>query len=409
MIDRPSALRRRLTWALAALTVGTALLVGLALWASDAYIEDAAVRDLMEQELDFLSGHSSPSAEAAAAHGTLRYFEQRAAPPELQTFSPGFHGDVVLGGREYAVLVRETDAGERVYLAYDESFVEHRERALGLVAGMVLLLVIGSSGSIARRLAGQALRPLDRLVVQLEHLDPERRGERLALSDADSELQVFVDSMNQYMHKLDALVERERAFAAAASHELRTPLAVIQGATETLALAGETPALARVRRAVRQASTELDALLALSRLREAPASEHLQLVEFLHAIADSHIADPAVRATLVWDAPQPVMLTAPPGAVAVIFGNLLRNALRAAGSGSVRIRVREDAVELHDDGPGVPADELPQVFEPGFRGRDGGSGMGLYIARVLAQRFGWQLSLDNHPQGGAVARWRLSA
>ena len=49
MIERPSALRRRLTWALAALTVGTALLVGLALWASDAYIEDAAVRDLMEQ------------------------------------------------------------------------------------------------------------------------------------------------------------------------------------------------------------------------------------------------------------------------------------------------------------------------------------------------------------------------
>ncbi|MEQ1439243.1 HAMP domain-containing sensor histidine kinase [Fontimonas sp. SYSU GA230001] len=410
MFRRPGVLKTRLQWTLVAMTAGTAALVALALWISDTYIEDAVLRDLMDNELTVMADAADAGRSGELTAGNLRYFDERTVPPVLRAYPPGHHSDIVFEDRDVELLVRDLAPGHRAYLAYDATLAEHRERALAVVTGIVLLAIMISSGAIAGAIAQRLLRPLYSVVAQLRALDPERGGQRLSSPYVDSELNVFVDSMNQYMARLDALVERERAFAAAASHELRTPLAVIQGAAETLALAGETAPLIRIRRAVREARLDLDALLALSRLREAPAHEPLRLPEFLRSVADIHLADPATRTKLIWDAPKDFEVHAPPGALAVIFGNLLRNALRAAAAGTVTVRVRApDLVELHDSGPGIPPDELPQVFEPGFRGRDGGTGMGLYISRVLADRFGWQLSLSNHPQGGAVARLRLTA
>jgi signal transduction histidine kinase len=410
MSGAPSALRRRLTWALTGLTLASAVLVGLALWSSDTFIEDAAVRDLMERELTSLVGVDPSGTVAGSSHDTLRYYRGENLPPELIGLGPGFHEEIEIGEHEFHVLVREVVPGDLAYLAYDISFVEHREFALGLTTALVLMVVGLGASALAARIADRTLRPLDALAAQVSNLDPERRGVRLKLDSPDSELSVFVDAMNTYMHELDALVERERSFAAAASHELRTPLAVIQGAAETLQLSADTPALARIRRAVGDARHELDALLALSRVRETPVHEALELVAFLKSVAEPYVASSGTKAQLRWDTPEAVPIEAPQGAVTVIFSNLLRNALRASRDGQVCVRVRGNCVEVIDDGPGIPDDELMHVFEPRFRGRDGGSGMGLYIARVLAQRLGWQVELRNRSDArGACARLHLSS
>jgi len=409
MKGAPSALRRRLTWALTGLTLASAVLVGLVLWSSDTFIEDAAVRDLMERELTSLVGVDPSGSVPGSSHDTLRYYRGDNRPPELIGLGPGFHQEIEIGEREFHVLVREVAPGDLAYLAYDISFVEHREFALGLTTALVLLVVGLGAAALAERIADRTLRPLDALAVQVSNLDPERRGVRLKLDSPDSELSIFVDAMNTYMRELDALVERERAFAAAASHELRTPLAVIQGAAETLQLSNDSPALERIRRAVGDASHELDALLALSRVRETPVHESIELVSFLKAVAKPYVAASGTKATLQWDTPDAVPVEAPQGAVTVIFSNLLRNALRASRDGTVCVRMRGACIEVLDDGPGIPEDELSHVFEPRFRGRDGGSGMGLYIARVLAQRLGWQVELGNRTETrGAYAKMHLS-
>lgn len=403
MNRKPSSLRARLTAVLIGLTVASAGIVGLVLWSSDAFIEDAAVRDLMEQELDARTGGGSKHDQ------TLRVYLRDEAPEILRSLTPGFYEHVPIDGGEFHVLVKSGPAGELAYLAYDLSFVEHRELALALATLLVLILAGSAAVTMSGRLADRTLRPLHQLVRQISSLDPERRGERLSLQLADQDLSVFVDAMNRYMGELDALVERERAFAAAASHELRTPLAVIQGGVETLQLKGDSPTLSRIQRASVEASHELDALLALSRVHEAPPQDALVLPDCLSPVADSVLQAFGSPARLQWEAPRPVQLSAPPGALSVIFANFLRNALRAAGTGSVNVRLLPDRLEIQDDGPGIPADELSQVFEPRFRGRDGGSGMGLYIARVLAQRLGWRVSLDNVASGGAIATLQWSA
>ncbi|MFT4046807.1 MAG: HAMP domain-containing sensor histidine kinase [Solimonas sp.] len=393
---KPSSLHRRMVVGLVALSLLIASLASAGVWVSDTYIEDAAVRDLMERELSYMIGPHAP-VTSSQAHDALRFFDGNDVPASLRVYKPGYHEDLQVDGRTFNLLVRETESGN-VYLLYDISFVEEREEALAW-SGMGALLLIGVlSYFVSRWLAHRALAPLDRLVDQLVALDPERRGERIALDIDDSELAVIVAAINRYMGELDAFVERERAFASAASHELRTPIAVIQGAAETLALQGEKPALQRIERAVKMMRHELEALLALSRVRDTPRFEDIDLERWLHDLAESYL-ETAPQASLAWDA-QPARLSAPPGAIAAIFTNLLRNALRAVPHGTVTVHLRHDHFAVEDQGPGIAAAALPRIFEPGFSGRDGGTGMGLYIAQILATRFGWRLTIENRREGG---------
>lgn len=401
-----STLHRRLVGGLVGLSLLIASLAAVGVWLSDVYIEDAAVRDLMERELAFMVGPHAPDA-ASRAHDTLRFFDGDEAPAELRRYGPGYYEDLHFDGRSFNLLVRETGPAAYAYLLYDITFVETRENAL-FGAGLAALALVGVLSFFASRwLAQRALAPLDQLVGQLGALDPERRGERIALAVDDSELAVIVDALNRYMQELDALVERERAFAAAASHELRTPIAVIQGAAETLALQGEQPALKRIERAVRMARHELDALLTLSRLRDTQIFEELSLERWLRELAEPYIeSSPQVRVS--WDMPDAVRIAAPAGAIAAIFTNLLRNALRASRGGTVTVRLRADHFAVEDDGPGIAPAALPRVFEPGFSAHDGGTGMGLYIAQTLAQRFGWTLTVENREGGGVRGTLRFA-
>jgi signal transduction histidine kinase len=297
------------------------------------------------------------------------------------------------------------EARGRAYLVYDSRRLQGRgkRQLISLVLGLAVVLVIALWGS--RRLTRAALQPLARLVGQIRGLDPEQCGRSLVAVD-DPDLTVISDALNTYMARFEAVVERERAFSSAASHELRTPLSVIRGAVELLEAGAPDPTrpLARIRRAVAQAQADLDALLALSRLRESPTSRELALDTLLPEWAE---LDNTTTTRLAWRL-APTRLIASPGSVHVIFSNLLRNAVRAAGpNGEVIIELAGPVLRVIDNGPGVPVGELPLVFEPHFRGRDGGTGIGLYVARTLARRHGWDLRLVNRASGGAVAELRF--
>lgn len=392
---------------LAGVSMSLTLLGGLALLASDVLIEDAAIRDLLERELSFLIGPHAQD-DDLGGHDTLRYYTDRDVPAALRDFAPGYHDDVRFHDRPFALLVRELDHGERAYLSYDLTFIEGRQETL-LGALLLAFAVFGTLSVIgARWLADRTLAPLLALVRQLRALDPERRGERVVITADSAEMGVIADAINRYVEELDALVTRERAFAAAASHELRTPIAVIQGAAETLALQGPQPALSRIERAVTMARHEIDALLALSRVHETPASEHFALDRWLQELAEPYLIA-APRAHLHWQIPGTTMVCAPRGAIAAIFTNLLRNALRVAGDGEVWVRVGADGFSVEDSGPGIAEADLPRVFEPGFHTRDGGTGMGLYIAQTLAQRMHWTLRLANRDGGGAIGSLRFTS
>jgi two-component system sensor histidine kinase KdpD len=99
-----------------------------------------------------------------------------------------------------------------------------------------------------------------------------------------------------------------------------------------------------------------------------------------------------------------------------VLSNLVENAARHTRPGtrvviSAAIEGAEVAVEVSDDGPGVPRDALDRVFEPFFRGSSGGTprgtGLGLAVARGLVEAHGGHISVRNRPEGGAVFRFTL--
>lgn len=408
-------LRRRIGLALTGVPVAITALFALIIWLVYAGLESQTLDRLLGRELSVLvQANAAPADTDTAATGLHYYRPARwpspAPPAELARLAPGSYRDFALPGGSYHVLVRELAAGDRAYLSYDVQAFELRERYLraALLAGVLCagLLAWLCAGWIAARV----LRPLDAVVARIRALDVQGGAGRLGCRPEDAELAPVVQAFNERLAEIERLLTREHAFAAAASHELRTPLAVIRGGAEVLAVRhGGSAVLERIERAVAEATQNLDALLALSRFRQLPAPERLELHRLLPALAEPYgAAAQAQGASITWNL-QPCVIEAPAGALGIIFTNLLRNALRAAAAGAVRVELDAQRLVVADDGPGIAAEDLPGLFEPGARHSGGGTGMGLYIARTLAQRCGFSLQLHSAPGGGTRAELLLRA
>jgi two-component system sensor histidine kinase PilS (NtrC family) len=136
--------------------------------------------------------------------------------------------------------------------------------------------------------------------------------------------------------------------------------------------------------------------------RDRQQPEVVPLGDFLQSLTEEVIqAENMPPRSVVMQVPQDLLVIFDRGHLNQVLWNLLRNAWQHCQKkeGSIRILARAgymgDAVicELHDDGSGIPAELRPQIFEPFFTTRPGGTGLGLYIARELADANGATLEL----------------
>ncbi|MGH7656916.1 MAG: sensor histidine kinase [Gemmatimonadales bacterium] len=218
-----------------------------------------------------------------------------------------------------------------------------------------------------------------------------------------------------------------RDFVANVSHELKTPLTSISGYAETLV--AEQPDNETTRRflqVIRDNAQRMqrlvDSLLDLSRIESGtwrPETEAADLGTVVRE-AWTGLAERAARRGVSLDpdlAPGAGMVRADPGALDQVLRNVLENALRYAPPGSaitLRSRARDDGVviSISDQGPGIPREHLPRIFERFYRADlarsrdDGGTGLGLAIVRHLVEAHGgW---VDAHSvlgEGTTVSCW----
>jgi two-component system sensor histidine kinase PilS (NtrC family) len=193
---------------------------------------------------------------------------------------------------------------------------------------------------------------------------------------------------------------------ASIAHEVRNPLSAINQAAQLLEEDGSVaPEGQRLLMMIRTNAKRIDRIvgevLQLNR-RDRQQPEVIALGDFMHSLVEE-----IVQAENI--APGSVSIQAPPELVVIfdrghlnqIVWNLVRNAWQHCQKkdASIRVVVRPgymgDAVicELSDDGPGIPAELRAQIFEPFFTTRPGGTGLGLYIARELADANGAALEL----------------
>jgi len=233
---------------------------------------------------------------------------------------------------------------------------------------------------------------------------------------------------------IETAFRRQQDFIADASHELRTPLTVLRSATDLLdqhrseSLAANSELFDDVRQEIGRLQRLVADLLTLARsdlnelaLAVAPldptplVSGLVQRVEPLARIGG---VDLSVR---VDPSPQPpLLIEADPDRLQQVLLILIDNALKhTASGGSIVLRVERQGNEVHievrDTGEGIPADQLPRVFDRFFRGDaarrravdGGGAGLGLAIARSIVEAHNGQLMLSSRVGEGTVATVRL--
>ncbi|MFI5973314.1 sensor histidine kinase [Streptomyces sp. NPDC051452] len=327
--------------------------------------------------------------------------------------SPGRDGDVLIVGLPLEPV---------------QATVHRLEVVSGVVFGFALL-VTGVAGAFWVR---WSLRPLGRVTATATRVSdlPLASGQvtlpaRAPDTDPGSEVGRLAAAFDRMLgHVEDALTkrhasqERLRRFAADASHELRTPVASVRGHAE-LALLHPAAVPPEITRALRRISAEsarmgemVDDLLLLARLDAGRPLERLpvdltRLV--LDAVTDARAAGPGHRWIL--DLPEdPVTVPGDAHRLHQVLANLLANArLHTPVGTKVTVTLETDGDSallcVHDDGPGVPEDVRPDVFERFTRAEHrrhpdasgGGAGLGLSIVAAVAQAHDGSVGLESAP------------
>jgi signal transduction histidine kinase len=225
--------------------------------------------------------------------------------------------------------------------------------------------------------------------------------------------------------------EAKSEFMAVMSHELRTPLNAILGYTDLLeaGVFGEVPEAQReqVARIVANARSLLaivDEILTFSRVEAGTERVHLRPVELGRLVREvgEAMEGLALRKGLgleVHVAGEPAQVETDPGKVRQILANLLANAVKFTEQGSVRLETLRDGthhmVRVRDTGIGIAPEHLERVFEPFWqveqsaRREVGGTGLGLAVARDLAELLGGWLRVESEAGRGSTFTLGLPA
>jgi two-component system OmpR family sensor kinase len=333
----------------------------------------------------------------------------------------------------YRVIASTGPAGKRMVIALPLRDIQDTTTRTALVlividiAAFLLALVLGLF------MTARALRPLQAVAtvatrvtavplaqgeVSLTERVPAEyeRGQTEAGQVARS-MNVMLDHIEEGFEARAGAERKLRRFVADASHELRTPLASVLGYTQLVLRRGEElspqvrEALQRVGSEAQRMSGLVDDLLLLARLdsqpvvRQDPVDVREVLIE---AVADAHAAGPDHGWHLDLDGDEDLVVVGDEARLRQVFGNLLTNARVHTPTGTqVRVTVRKEGgwvrVSIVDDGPGIPAEVLPHVFDrfvqaSGSRtSRAGSSGLGLSIVQGIVTAHHGTVTVDSHP------------
>lgn len=184
------------------------------------------------------------------------------------------------------------------------------------------------------------------------------------------------------------------------SHDIRNPLNVALGHLQLAAKDIESEQLDRVQAALHRIEDLIEDTLTLARQGEPVTSkESIRLADYLDECWEMVETRDA---TLEVEVPDAVSIVGDPSRLHQVFENLFRNAIEHS-DGPVTIRVGRipTGIFVEDDGPGIPADKLSEVFDSGYSGSDHGTGLGLTIVEEIVEAHGWAIDVTSGSSGGA--------
>jgi signal transduction histidine kinase len=302
--------------------------------------------------------------------------------------------DEAYGGVVYRIYSMQFPGapGVLVRVAQPASDATSTQAALGWLLVVLVPASAIAAAAVARLAAGRVLRPVGRLTDTVERIRATGDLSAPIETPGQDEISRLGQAFAAMTAALDESVGAQRRLVADASHELRTPLTSLITNLELLAEQPDDPnAPALVVAALAEAGelrVLINDLVELARYGQAPF--HIEDVR-LDVVAERVAARAAGRAPgLRYELDcRPTLVRGDPDALERAIGNLVDNALKwSPPDGRVRISAAGGTVEVSDEGPGIPADDLPYIFDRFYRSAKAralpGSGLGLAIVRRIA-------------------------
>ncbi len=291
---------------------------------------------------------------------------------------------------------------------------------LGWLTGLAAIVLAAGAGWLVSRGISRPVIALTKATGRMAEGDLSARAEvRQA-----GELGILAGSFNHMAERLEGLVTTLRRFVADAAHELNTPLAILHTDLELLIASGPEPRqrqlAERILFQVQRLEGLVSGLLDLSRLEAAPEAQPaapLDLAALARECAERY-ASQAEQAGLSFELEAgddpPVIVQANREQIARALGSLLDNAIKfTPAGGRVRLVVGQSGgwaeLRVEDTGIGIPAEDLPELFERFHRGRNSaaysGNGLGLAIVKRVIERHGGRVAAESPGEGACFRVW----
>lgn len=256
-------------------------------------------------------------------------------------------------------------------------------------------------------MVGRALSGIRKTIHRAASIDADSLGVRLPKDDVVDELHPLVSAFNAALARIDEDVTKRQRFFANAAHELRTPIAILQTRLEALPPGAQRE---RLLMDVGRLAATAEQLLDMQRFENIQSWDDVDLVDLCETVA-ADCASLAIAEGYDLEFETGIksfIVDGDRGSLERAVTNLVRNAIEhGGGGGRIQIEVlRDGTIEVADEGPGIPDDEVEKVFEPFYRTKpkSTGAGLGLSLVHQIARIHKGHISVIQQEKG---ARFRL--
>jgi len=396
----------------------------LGVYVAKITIEEILVKNAILEEADYFWKYYLGDDEfhLPDTKNLTGYFDPALLPPIIQDnlpTEPGFYEFSDLSNRLVLHLSRRQQ--ETLYLIYYRGQVDALVLYYGLFPLLVVLTILYLTLWFAYRFSRRTISPITRLANQIDEIDFYKEDLSLKHEDTgfqgDDEIQVLADAIFDLGERLNAFTTRERNFTRNASHEFRTPLTVINIAADMMLIEdtlseNSRKSLLKIKRAVYDMEALTEVFLMLARedagsmtWREVDVNQvvrgQIERAEFLNGNKDVEVK---------LNEKGQLRVHSSETVIAVLLGNLIRNAILYTHQGEVNIEISEDQLTITDNGPGIPPSSIDSIFEPFHRAGNenaSGYGIGLTIVKRLCDRFNWAIEVSSETKRGTAFSLRF--
>ena len=289
-----------------------------------------------------------------------------------------------------------------------------------LISFLLIILIVIISGMF---FAGQALQPIKAINHQIDHITAQNLRKRVNEGKNKDEIAELAHNFNLMLNRLELGFEQQRSFVSHASHELRTPLAGIKSEVQ-LGLE-EKLSLVEYEKILKNILEDTDRLILLSNSLLQMARpidnfnlsriENIRIEELLLTVQNElkgNIVDAQIRTDFI-NIPFEERLTTISGNESLLknaFLNLIDNAVKYSNGQLVEVLIdfdeKECIVKIIDKGIGIPPEDLPNIFEPFYRGENAfekkGFGIGLSICLKIIELHNGRIIVDSRALQGST-------